>query len=238
MSVQDRPPFSPVPGPQAPAPPPEPVEDEGPFRRPWVCYAIIALSGGLYALETFVPGWGGEDQVPRMLHGPAIQDGQLWRLFTHVFEHGSILHLVLNMSVVFSLGMPLERKLGHSIFAAISFITAMGSATLSLGLSFNVYMLGASGMIIGWGGAMLPIATREGRRALGTWLVQVALISFLPNVSWQGHLGGFLFGLPAGALLRLGRPMFWKLAPFLAIASLGAALAVTHPSLHPDPPPR
>ncbi|HVE81422.1 MAG TPA: rhomboid family intramembrane serine protease, partial [Myxococcales bacterium] len=119
------------------------------------------------------------------------------------------------------------------IFALVSFITAMGSATLSLLLSFDVHMLGASGMILGWGGAILPIATEQGRRSIGTWLVQVAIISFIPGVSWQGHLGGFLFGVLCGLLLKLGRPTFWKLAPFLAIASVGTALLATHSALHP-----
>jgi len=238
MSLEDRPPFGAGPGPghrTRPAP-------GGPFdappmqagRTPIVCGAVIALSVGLYLFEGLVLS-GGNLVRPNhfgMLHGPDVQAGDLWRLVTHVFEHGDPLHLLLNMSVVMTLGMSFERATGSGLFAVISLITAMGSATLSLLFSFDVHMLGASGMILGWGGAILPIATQQARRALGTWLVQVAIISFLPGVSWQGHLGGFLFGLVCGLLLKLGPKTFWTLAPFLAIASVGAALAVTHPALH------
>ncbi|HEY8205885.1 MAG TPA: rhomboid family intramembrane serine protease, partial [Myxococcaceae bacterium] len=66
------------------------------------------------------------------------------------------------------------------------------------------------------------------------WLLQVALIGFVfPRVSWQAHLGGFLFGLMCGYALKRGRDTFWALAPFLAIGAVGAALAATHSSLHP-----
>jgi len=201
--------------------------------EPFICWGIIAVSAAAFLLESFAPGLGGESKLYRTLYGPAVQGGQLWRLATHVFEHGGWLHLLFNMSVVYTLGMTVERALGHAIFAVISLVSAMGSAALSLLFSWDVYMLGASGMILGWAGAILPIATQQGRRTLGTWLVQVAIISFLPGVSWQGHLGGFVFGLLCGFLLKLGRPAFWKLAPFLAIASVGVALAATHPSLHP-----
>jgi len=238
MSLEDRPPFGADPGPGHGARPPP----GGPFdahpaqanRPPIVCGAVIALSAGLYLFEALVLPGGSFAQPNHfgMLHGPDVQAGELWRLATHVFEHGGLIHLVLNMSVVMTLGISFERSTGSGLFAVISLIAAMGSATVSLLFSFDVHMLGASGMILGWGGAILPIATQQARRALGTWLVQVAIISFLPGVSWQGHLGGFLFGLVCGLLLKLGPKTFWTLAPFLAIASVGAALAVTHPALH------
>ena len=84
--------------------------------------------------------------------------------------------------------------------------------------------VGASGVLCGYLGAMLPIATRAGRRWLLTTVVQIAIISLLPFVSWQGHLGGFLFGLGAGALLRLPRGLFLPLALAL-LAGSGAFTA-------------
>lgn len=234
MSIEDRPPFGPGPG---PAPEGPRAQNAGQWiqlssRTPFICGAIIAASIGFYVLEALVLGTPAQMNHIGMLHGPDLQRGELWRLATHVFEHGGLIHLILNMSVVVTLGTTFERSVGHGIFAVVSLITAMGSATVSLLFAFDVHMLGASGMILGWGGAILPIATTQGRRALSTWLVQVAIISFLPGVSWQGHLGGFLFGLICGFALKLGRKPFWKLAPFLAIASVGAALAATHTALH------
>src|SRR5206468_7711605 len=124
------------------------------------------------------------------------------------------------------LGFPLERAVGAGRMAIISWVTALGSSTFALLFSFDVPTVGASGMILGWAGALLPVATRETRRSLGTWLVQVAVLSLIPGVSWQGHLGGFLFGLPCGYALRLGRARFTALGPVLMAAATATAVLV------------
>jgi membrane associated rhomboid family serine protease len=53
--------------------------------------------------------------------------------------------------------------------------------------------------------------------------VQIAVMSLLPGISWAGHLGGFLFGLPLGVALRLGRKVFATALPITAF--LAAVLA-------------
>lgn len=230
MTIQDHSPFRPTPPGPEPAGPAEPARPAlGPQRTPVVCWAIMGVCGLVFAYDT----WVLHGQHFGLLYGPAVQEGQLWRLVTHAFEHGGWLHLLLNMSVVYTLGMTFERAVGSARFALISAVTALGSATFALLFGFDSRMLGASGMILGWGGAILPIATEQGRRALGMWLAQVAIISLLPGISWQGHLGGFVFGLPCGFILRKAPGKFWQYAPLLVVAALGAALASTHPSLHP-----
>ena len=184
---------------------------------PLVCGAIIAISAMRYLLDQ--PLFNQNVLLPWALYGPAVQGGQGWRLLSYALEHGGIIHIFFNMSVVWTLGIPLERMLGSWRFLIISLATALGAAAVSLFFSFEQQMVGASGMILGWAGAMLPISTRAGRRQLGVWLVQVAIISLLPHVSWQGHLGGFLFGLPFGLALRAGSRVFSYVAPVLLVAS-------------------
>jgi membrane associated rhomboid family serine protease len=134
------------------------------------------------------------------------------------------------MMVVYSLGMPLERAIGSGRFLLVSLVTALGSSTFSLLFDFKVPTLGASGMILGWAGAMFVTSTRESRKGLSTWLVQVAIISLLPGVSWAGHLGGFIFGLPMGAALRSGPRVFARAAPLV----LAISVAVTYVAAHPE----
>ncbi|HME92257.1 MAG TPA: rhomboid family intramembrane serine protease, partial [Myxococcaceae bacterium] len=140
-------------------------------------------------------------------------------------------HIFFNMSAVYTLGAALERGLGTWRFALVSLATCLGSAAFALFFSFRVPTVGASGMILGWAGAMLPISTRAGRQNLLIWLVQVAVISLLPGVSWQGHLGGFLFGLPCGIALRAGARWFNLFGPLVAVMAAVIAVLAANPQV-------
>jgi len=210
----------------------EPLPGEGPFQPPPaqqpaprqvpatpLSWGIIAVCVVKFLLDAFVPGM---HQTGELVLG-AVAAGQWWRVPLSIFTHWGILHLVFNMSVVWTLGRVLEVGIGRWRFFLASVIGALGSAFLTLWLApLDAHTAGASGMILSWAGAMLPIATKAGRRQLGIWLVQVLVISLLPGVSWQGHLGGFLFGLAAGVVMRQGPAVFRSVSP--ALIALGLAL--------------
>jgi rhomboid protease GluP len=205
-------------------------------RPPPVCAAVLGLSVGLFLVDAVLSR--GATLSSRMgplaqvlaLYGPLVQEGQYWRVLGCVVTHGGPLHLLFNMSVVYSLGMPFERAIGTGRFVWLSLITALGASAFSLLFNFQVATVGASGMILGYGGAMLVTATREFRRSILFWLAQVAVISLLPGVSWAGHLGGFLFGLPVGVALRAGPRVFARAAPLL----FAIALVVVYLTAHPE----
>lgn len=194
MALEDRPTFGP---PRARPPPPAQV-------RPYVSWAITALCIAVYAYETWRSGDLNTPDNLGALNAPLVRSGQWWRMATSVFEHGSLIHIALNLSVVLQLGTATERLLGRAHFATICVITAFGSSALVLLLSSpQSHTVGASGMIVGWAGALIPIAGEQFRRSLRFWVLQVALLSFIANVSWQAHLGGFAAGLVCGYFLKL-----------------------------------
>ena len=215
---------------------PLPTEEQAPEPRrriPWVCGFVIAASVVLFllkdqlALRVSVPGVGAFALQRFALFGPLVQQGEYWRLLSYAFEHGGALHIFFNMSVVASLGFDMERAIGSARFALISLVTAVGAAAFSLFFDFGTPMVGASGMILGWAGAMLLMVTREGRRSLWIWLAQIAVISLLPGISWAGHLGGFLFGLPCGLALRSGPQVFRFAVPILLFLTAVVALVAS-----------
>jgi membrane associated rhomboid family serine protease len=162
---------------------------------------------------------------PLTLYGPVVALwGQWGRVLGTVVAHANIVHLALNMSVVWTLGTDLERGVGSARFLLLSLASAFGAAAFVLFHSFDTPTVGASGVILGWAGAMLPIVTAEMRRSLMGWLVQIALISFLPMVSGAGHLGGFVGGATAGLLLRWKPRAFFVTAPLLALAWAAAVV--------------
>src|SRR5436305_2022955 len=139
---------------------------------------------------------GGQPFRQMVLFGPKVLEGEWWRVLTCVFAHGSIMHIVFNLSAVWTLGRMLEAGIGTFRFLVTTLVGALGSAFAVLVVNFDQPTLGISGVILAWAGAMLPIVNQAGRRSLGTWLIQVVVISLLPGVSWAGHLGGFVFGVP------------------------------------------
>jgi membrane associated rhomboid family serine protease len=193
------------------------------FAVPYVSWAIIIVCIGLWLLEALGRV---ELKQPLALFGPRVAAGDWWRVLGTVIVHADALHVLFNMSVVYTLGRELEHAIGSWRFALISLMTALGSSALALAFSYDVPTVGASGMIIGWAGAMLPISTPAGRKSLQLWLVQIVVISLLPFVSWQGHLGGFLFGLPCGYALKGGLARFAKAMPVLIALGVAANVAV------------
>ncbi|NOK16260.1 rhomboid family intramembrane serine protease [Corallococcus carmarthensis] len=220
-------------------PPQGPQQPQRVLPTPYVSYAIIAGAVVMFFLSNsmgrrLVTPEGGLYGIvgPLALYGPWVRDGEYWRLLGMVFEHGGPLHLLFNMSAVYSLGASLERGIGSMRFLALSLVTALGGSAFALFFNFNTVTVGASGMILGWGGAMLPILNQQGRREHLFWLVQVAVISLLPGVSWAGHLGGFLFGLPCGLALRQGPKFYSRAIPVLLFIAAALAVVAAHPGRH------
>ncbi|WP_224360413.1 rhomboid family intramembrane serine protease [Hyalangium versicolor] len=223
------------------SPPPEQPQSAPQPRPRWtpVCGTLIASCVVLYLLghNHLLPALSSKPDgmelaqsgIPLALYGPLVQQGEYWRLLSCVFEHGSPFHLLFNMMVVYSLGFMLERSIGSWRFLGLCFVTALGGSALSLFVDFDRPMVGASGMILGWAGVMLPIATEQGRRQLGIWLVQMVVISLIPGVSWAGHLGGFLFGLPCGIALKLGRAVYARALPLILFITAVVAMFAAHP---------
>ena len=135
------------------------------------------------------------------LFAPSVSTGQWWRLLTAGFLHGSILHLLFNVYILWVLGSQLESILGKRKFIVIYFVSLIGGSVASFLFSpFGTYSIGASGAIFGLMGAMLVVG-RKKRLDISQVAVLVILnvvIGFvLSGIDWRAHLGG----LAAGSLI-------------------------------------
>jgi rhomboid protease GluP len=211
-------------GPDIGPPPPPPVRGQRAPLPPF-CTALIAVCVLVFLGRALrVPGFDREDWA---LIGPAVAAGEWWRVLSATLVHADPVHILVNMITVVTLGFPVERILGTRRMLAVSLVSALGSAAMVLALGFDQPVVGASGMILGWAGVLLPVINRESRQQLLMQLVLVVIISLQRYVSWQGHLGGFLAGLACGGVLRVAGRRFdvlWPaLAGALALAIVGLA---------------
>jgi membrane associated rhomboid family serine protease len=176
--------------------------------------------------------------------GIDLLHGEWWRLLTAAFVHAGIIHLVFNLVALSVIGPLAELLWGRRRLAIIYVVSALGGSCLAMALQPDSWLVGASGAI--WGVMMslivwfmlfsehLPTDVRlSAARRFGTIVVLNAGLSFLPGISWQGHLGGAIAGFISASLLnaiRFGEPMRRRLAVVLLVllpaASVGGLISV------------
>lgn len=193
-------------GPAAPAP--GPVALRLPSSPPRVTYAILGLTIVVYLLQLATQFTLGYD-LPIALGAKSnelIRAGQLWRLFTPMLLHGSILHIGFNMYALFSFGVGLERRFGHGRFLLLYVLAGFAGNVLSflitpspsVGSSTSIFgLVAAEGVFLYQNRKLFG---EESKRAMGN-VVSVVLINLFIGFSsgglidnW-GHIGGLMGGL-------------------------------------------
>ena len=193
---------------------------------------ILALRpNGLCA----VPGQGGFDVARALCTGngewlPGVADGAWWQVVTSGFTHVTITHIAFNMLALWMIGPQLEIVLGRVRFLALYLVSLLaGSAVVMVAGGEYQLTLGASGAIYGLFGALLIVARRVGgdMRALWGLIAVNVLITFVvPNISWQGHLGGFIGGVLATGILVYAPRQHRTAYQSAGLAVLAAVLVV------------
>ncbi len=197
------------------------------------------ISGSISALfarfadipgRVVVVGPGGTQTV---LQG--VAHGDVYRLVTAMFLHFGVIHLALNMYVLFLVGPTLEQSLGRLRFLALYFIAGIGGSvgTFVFGPHAEV-AAGASGAIFGLFGAYYVVARRIGA-ATGPIVATIVLnlvISFsVPFIDVRAHLGGLVTGAAIAAVLAYApraRRSVIQAAGSVTILALLLGLAAVH----------
>jgi membrane associated rhomboid family serine protease len=162
----------------------------------------LYLDGGLFA-RGLLPTETGVEVA-------GVAEGEWWRLVTAAFLHGNLLHLGMNMLMLWWIGGPVEEALGRGRFLALYVVSALAGSAGALLLSPTSFTVGASGAIFGILGAAL-VFERQGLHVLGGSALSIIVLNLVltfavPNISIGGHLGGLVGGALCGlALSRFGR---------------------------------
>ena len=136
------------------------------------------------------------------------QGGEWWRIVSSAFLHGSIVHIGLNMLVLYQVGNLVEALFGRTRFALLYAVALVGSAAAVLGFAYDQATLGASGAIFGLFGGLVAVGLRLGSRGRGLIGQVVPVIGLnlvftfaVPGISAAGHIGGLITGFLAGLVL-------------------------------------
>ncbi len=133
---------------------------------------------------------------------------------TYGFLHAGLIHLIVNMMTLFSLGPVLVERFGTRGFLGLYTASILGGAGgFALLSSQPQPMVGASGALFGLAGAHVALHYRA-RRAGGDTLRPVATAvlglvglnlvlwwAMSGQLAWETHLGGFVTGWVVALLL-------------------------------------
>lgn len=139
-----------------------------------------------------------------------------WTLFTYMFVHAGITHILFNMLTLYFFGTFAMALIGETHFLVTYFVGGIVGGLFYFLLSFPLgyefsTVVGASGAIYALGGLLMVM--RPNARVtvfplpveIPLWiaiLVGFALVAFFPGVAWQAHLGGILYGAAVGFYFR------------------------------------
>jgi membrane associated rhomboid family serine protease len=167
------------------------------------------------------------------LNGPAVADGDWWRIVTAGFLHAGLLHIAFNMYVLYILGTLLEPGIGTARFLGVYFVSLLAGSFGALLLSPNEITVGASGAIFGLMSAAFIVARHRGIEQLAGQIALFIGINLLftvgvSGISIGGHLGGLIGGALAGLLVvlserRARRPVELEALGMLALAAISVA---------------
>jgi len=146
---------------------------------------------------------------------PATVPREPWTLITSMFVHASFFHFLFNMLALFFLGSYLTRLIPNKAFLTVYFGGGLlgGIFFWLLGPSTAI-AVGASGAIFAVGGALavlvpnLRVFVFPIPIPMPLWVAIIGgfvLLSLLPFVAWEAHLGGLAFGALAGYLFKSRR---------------------------------
>ena len=155
---------------------------------------------------------------------PAVVWSHPWQIVTSIFTHYEFFHILANMWTLYFFGSAILKMLGAKRFwviymvggimgSLVYILLAYAGTAISFGWLGDSYStaIGASGAIFALGGALAVL--RPSMRVIffpipvpmPIWVAIVGsfvVLTLIPGVAWQAHLGGLVFGAAAGWYYR------------------------------------
>ena len=185
---------------------------------------ILIACTGVFLLQTLLLLFAGARAESIFIHyfglvPYAVVHGFIYQLFTYLFLHGGLWHLLINMLVLWMFGVDLERTWGQRRFYIYYFVCGVGAAVITVAVkaafswssadAMTVPTIGASGAIYGvliaaavlfpdrkvW---LIPLPVTLPMRVYVAIMAAIEFFGTLgasgDNVSHVCHLGGMLVG--------------------------------------------
>ena len=175
-----------------------------------ITYIIIAICILMYIITVLM----GLNNMNLLILGAnnieLLKHGQVYRLITYGFLHGSIIHLISNMYCLYVIGSQVENNLDKKRFLTIYFISMITGGLLSALFNDGI-SIGASGAIFGLLGALLYFGFHFRlylSEALKTRIIPVIILNLIigfavPGIDVACHIGGLIGGFLSAMMVGI-----------------------------------
>jgi rhomboid protease GluP len=199
------------PGDALPSPAPQQAGLRLPLSKPVITYVLLGIIIVAFILDYALTQLFGERIV--FFYGAQwnelVAEGWYWQLFTSIFLHSGLTHLLFNAYALFILGRDIEAFYSPKWFLMIYLLAGLAGSVAWYVLGDPVPSVGASGAIFGLIGAEAAFFVRNrklfgqfGRQRLANLGVLLAInlvFGFtMPNINNIAHLGGLIGGFLLG----------------------------------------
>ena len=169
-------------------------------------YVLIAVTTAVYIYTSIAGGnWLNTSESMILNYGQVnlyVFQGAYWQLFTSIFIHASIPHIVGNMLFLFIFGLRGEEMFSLPEYLGIYLVGGLAGNVLSLTFGPYFISVGASGAIFALFGACVIYDRRSVRQSILGALVYAFFLLLLSGlgtgVNDLAHIGGLGFGLLVG----------------------------------------
>lgn len=161
---------------------------------------------------------------------PTTIKGEWWRLFTSLFLHFGILHLLMNMYALVYIGVLLEPLIGKLKFLIVYLIAGLAASTCSLWWYDFTISAGASGAVFGMYGVFIALLLsgltnfKDKKGILVSMLLFVGfnlLNGVKGGIDNAAHIGGLVGGTLIGLTIAVGiRTTTNRAAPYAILSGL------------------
>jgi membrane associated rhomboid family serine protease len=169
-------------------------------------WVIIAVNFVLFIVTIF-----SRDVITNLGLVPIIFLERPWTIVTNLFIHAGFWHIFANMLTFYFFGTYLSRLVGQNRFLMVYFGGGILGNILYILLGEPLSIaVGASGAVFALAGALVMMMPKLrvylfAIIPMPLWVAVLGgfvILSLLPFIAWQAHLGGLIAGLIAGYFFR------------------------------------
>jgi len=207
------------------------------FREFPLTYSIIAINIFIYIISSLLSQNISDMNMEVLsgmgaLFGPfVVFKGEWWRLFSAMFLHAGMTHILMNMFSLYLIGRGVEIYFEKKAYIIIYLFSGLLGAMASLYMHPQSLGVGASGAIFGTFGALAgfflahkdQIASqskafmKDFAIVLG---INLVLGLSLPSIDVSAHIGGLVVGFIGGFIISKNSKFIWIYSALMVVTML------------------